>query len=173
MLLTHHLREGFSKFWLTPDVKLGVHYFQSLANDFYYLPHSHPEYNLVICLSGGVQFMRSGEREIVKAGDVMMLNPRQMHQSQYGLEKLPCETVGLIINRTELEDILLDMQIPSRPQTQQVIFRGKAHDVKVVHLTNELLYELREKNKGFGLVMKSLVVQILVYVLRNCLEPTI
>jgi len=173
MLLTHQLREGFSKFWLTPDTKLGVHYFQYLTNDFCYLPHTHPEYNLVICLSGGVEFIfRSGEREIMKAGDIIMLNPGQVHRSQYGLEKTPCETVGLIINKTALQDILVQMQFAGYQRAQQVVFPGKAHDTKVVHLTNELLYELQERNKGFGLVMKSLVVQILVYLLRNCLEPT-
>src|SRR5438309_1288640 len=172
MLLANHLREGVSKFWLTPDFKLGVHYFQYLTNDFCSLPDTHPEYNVVICISGGVQFIRSGRREIMTAGDVIMLNPGQMHQTQYGLGNSPCETVGLIVNRTELEDILIGMQFPAHSQTQQVMFLGKAHDMKVVHLTKELLYELQERNQGFGLVMKSLVVQILVYLLRNCLEPT-
>jgi len=79
--------------------------------DFYSLPHIHPEYNLVICLSGGVEFiLRSGERQAIKAGDLIMLNPGQMHESQYGLENSPCETVGLVIDRAEMEEILAEIQ---------------------------------------------------------------
>src|SRR5512141_3062419 len=134
MLVTHQLRDGFSKFWLTPDVRMGVHYFQYLTSDFYSLPHTHPEYNLVICLSGGMEFIRNGEREVMRAGDVIMLNPGQMHQSQYGFENSPCETDSLIIDRAEQEEILTNMEFPAHPHTQQVVFQGKANDKEIVHL---------------------------------------
>ena len=63
------------------------------------------------------------------------------------------------------------MQFSPCDKTQRIAFSGKAYDTKVVRLTQELLSELQEQRQGFGLLMHSLVVQILVYLLRNCLEP--
>jgi AraC-like DNA-binding protein len=173
MFIAHQLREGFSKFWLTPDVKMGVHYFQCFKDDFYCLPHTHPEYNIVICLSGEMEFNRNGKRENMKTGDVIVLNSGETHQSRFGAEKSSGETVGLIIDKARLKDILLEMQFPVCPKTQHIEFLGKACDMKVVDLTKELLYELQERKKGVGLLMQSLAVQILVYLFRNCFEPTI
>jgi len=174
MFIAHQLREGFSKFWLTPDVKMGVHYFHCFRDDFYCLPHIHPEYNVVICLGGEIEFNRNGKRQNMKAGDVLVLNSGEMHQSRFGADKSSGETVGLIIDKSQLREILLEMQFPVwSAKTQHIEFLGKASDMKLVELTKELLYELQERRKGFGLLMQSLVVQILVYLLRNCLEPTI
>jgi AraC-like DNA-binding protein len=174
VFIAHQLREGFSKFWLTPDVKMGVHYFHCFRDDFYCLPHIHPEYNVVICLDGEMEFSRKGKRENMKTGDVIVLNSGEMHQSRFGAEKSSGETVGLIIDKCQLREILLEMQFPPwSTKTQHIEFLGKAHDMKVVELTKELLWELQERRKGFGLLMQSLVVQILVYLFRNCLEPTI
>ena len=151
MFIARELREGFSKFWLTPDLRMGVHYLQYFTEDYYCLPHMHPEYNV--------------------AGDVTVLNPGEVHQSRYGLKDAPGEAVGLIVHKSELESILQEMQFSPRDKTQRIAFSGKAYDTKVVHLTEELLSELQEQRQGFGLLMHSLVVQILVYLLRNCLEP--
>jgi len=170
MFIARELREGFSKFWLTPDLRMGVHYLQYFTEDYYCLPHMHPEYNVVICLSGKVDFDRSGVSESMQAGDVTVLNPGEVHQSRYGLQDAPGEAVGLIVHKSELESILQEMQFSPCDKAQHIAFSGKAYDTKVVRLTQELLSELQEQRQGFGLLMHSLVVQILVYVLRNCLE---
>ena len=86
MFIARELREGFSKFWLTPDLRMGVHYLQYFTEDYYCLPHMHPEYNV--------------------AGDVTVLNPGEVHQSRYGLKDAPGEAVGLIVHKSELESIL-------------------------------------------------------------------
>lgn len=171
MFIARELREGFSKFWLTPDLRMGVHYLQYFTEDYYCLPHMHPEYNVVICLSGKVDFDRSGVSESMQAGDVTVLNPGEVHQSRYGLQDAPGEAVGLIVHKSELESILQEMQFSPCDKAQHIAFSGKAYDTKVVRLTQELLSELQEQRQGFGLLMHSLVVQILVYLLRNCLEP--
>jgi len=106
MFIARELREGFSKFWLTPDLRMGVHYLQYFTEDYYCLPHMHPEYNVVICLSGKVDFDRSGVSESMQAGDVTVLNPGEVHQSRYGLKDAPGEAVGLIVHKSELESIL-------------------------------------------------------------------
>jgi AraC family transcriptional regulator len=173
MFMARQFREGFSKSWLTPDQRMGVHYIRCFTEDYYCLPHTHPEYNVVICLSGRVDFDLSGTSESMQAGDVIVLNPGQIHESRYGLDDSQGEAVGLIINKSELESILLEMQFPVCSRTQHIAFSGKAYDMKVVHLTTELLSELDEQKQGFGLLMRSLIVQILVYLLRNCFEPKI
>jgi AraC family transcriptional regulator len=110
----------------------------------------------------------------MKAGDVIVLNSGEMHQSRFGTEKSSGETVGLIIDKSHLKQILVEMQVPAwSAKTQHIEFLGKAYDSKIVALAQELLYELQERKKGFGLLTQSLVVQILVYLFRNCLEPTL
>jgi len=171
MFIENPLRKGLSKFWLTPDLRMGVRYFQCFNDDYYCLPHTHSEYNFVICLNGEMEFDRGGKLESIKAGDIAVLNSGEMHRTRYLAET--CETIGLIINKSQLNDILRYMQLPVGTGIRHINFLGKAHDWKIVDLTRELLHELTEQKKGFDLLVQSFVVQILIYLFRYCFEPVI
>jgi S-adenosylmethionine:tRNA-ribosyltransferase-isomerase (queuine synthetase) len=56
-----------------------------------------------------MEFDRTGNRENIKAGDVIVLNSGETHQSRFGTQKSSGETVGLIIDKSQLKEILVDL----------------------------------------------------------------
>lgn len=104
---------------------------------------------------------------------MLVHNAGQIHQSWYGLDQQSWESVSLVIDRSVISQVLRRMTSVASSQEQGFLFLGKIHDLGVIRQVTDIVGELEAEKLGYDLVVHSLVVQILVYLFRNCLEPKI
>ncbi len=159
--------------WLSPDHTLGLHTFQFFRSDFEFLPHSHPEYNLIIGLSGKMEFDCGAGVRTLEAGDVVIDNPGQMHRSRYGLGGKASRGLSIVIQKSTLAALVQDVFSHPIPEGQRVEFPRKVRDAKVLPLAGELVFELRERKPGYVLLLRSLICELVVHLIRNCCEPVL
>ncbi|MEW5978792.1 MAG: AraC family transcriptional regulator [Acidobacteriota bacterium] len=162
-----------SRCWFTPDFQFGLHYFRYVANDFRCLPHTHGEHNFIVCLEHSYQCVVNGKEETMEPGDLLVINPGDVHKSRYNSDQVPSEGVTLYLTQRALESILCRMHIPFDGRRQSIRFLGKVRDPKVLELVQELLTEWQGQKEGYDVVMQSCMLQILVHLIRSRLEPTI
>ena len=158
--------------WDASDFAFGTSYSSRAISRFSWPPHSHAEYCVKICLGGRMEFILDGERLVLESGDMLVHNPGQVHQSCYGAPGWPCEGVGLYFAREVVETILRKISSDYRMRGKDVIFLGKFRDARVLSLIQELTRELQAKEVCYEEMMRSLITQILVCMLRECLTPT-
>ena len=162
-----------SRCWFTPDFQFGMHHFQYFADDFNCLPHTHGEHNFIFCLDHGFECIVNGRVERLEPGDLLVINPGEVHKSCYDSNRVASEGVTLYVTARMLESILRRMRIPFDEKRQSLEFHGKIHDTKVLQLVQDLLEEWKQRKAGFDILMESWMVQILVYLIRNRFQPAI
>jgi len=173
MLAQNEHAKMISKCWFTPDFQFGMHYFRYLADNFNCLPHTHGEHNFIVCLEQGFECVVNGQDETMEPGDLLVINPGEVHKSRYKSNQVPSEGITLYLTQRALESILRRMRVPFDGKRQGIRFLGKVHDPKVLQLVQELLSEWDGQKEGYDVVMQSCMLQILVYLIRNRLEPAI
>jgi AraC-like DNA-binding protein len=161
-----------SQFWFTPDFRMGLHHFRYSRNQFDCLPHTHSDYHFMICLGGAMETICSSQRVTVKPGEVHTVNPGEVHCSRMGILDSPSEGITLILDKETLEDIIRKIHLPRLRHFDDIMFLGKCFDQDVQRLGQELVRELVERRAGYEVVVQSLLIQALVCLLRNCLEPS-
>jgi AraC-like DNA-binding protein len=162
-----------SHFWFTPDFSMGVHHYRFWRNQFDCLPHTHSDYHFLICLSGAMEFVRKSHRVILRTGEVHTLNPGEVHCSQMGLSDSASEGITLVLDKLALESVIRKVHLLHGSAVDHIVFQGKSFDRTVLGLAMELLREIEERRMGYEVVVQSLLLQILVYLLRHCLELTV
>jgi AraC-like DNA-binding protein len=162
-----------SRCWFTPDFQFGMHHFRYLADDFNCLPHTHGEHNFIFSLDHGFECIVNGRQERMEPGDLLVINPGEVHKSRYDSNRVASEGFTLYVTTRVLESILRRMRIPFDAKRQSIKFSGKIHDPKVLQLVQELLDEWKDQKEGYDILMQSWMVQILVYLIRNRFEPAI
>jgi AraC family transcriptional regulator len=169
------MAEPFERWW-TPDFKIVVEHARRDAGreDIgAFLPHMHPQYAFVFCQSGRMKFSCGGQVHVLEPGEMLVHNAGQIHQSWYGLDQQGWECVSVVVDRAVIRQVLLRMSSAACLQDKGFMFLGKIHDPGVARQAKDLVEELETEKLGYDLVVKSLVIQILVYLFRNCIEPTI
>ena len=164
---------AFSRFWFTPDCEMGLHHFEYTRKSFGCLPHTHGEYIISLCLSREFDYHIRGNCETVRVGDLLVTNPGEMHQGSYGPSDAPSDGISVFLTKRALQNIFKEMRVPLDLEEHRVLFLGKPHDSKVQQLARDVLLELQERRTGYEIIVKSCILQILVYLFRNCLEPTV
>ena len=165
--------QDFSKFWFTADLEMGLHHFQYSVDNFECLPHTHGEYIITVCLNRDFDYHIRGQCEHMTAGDLVVTNPGELHNGRYRPADSPSEGLSLFLTQRTLEKVLKDIHISFDPAKDHVLLPGKVQDRKVPQLVQEVYRELQEKQRGYEIIVRSCIHQILVYLFRNCLEPTI
>jgi AraC-like DNA-binding protein len=166
--------ENATQSWWDSHFRMGAGHFKSyFVDEVAYLPHTHGEYAFIICLHGKMEFLCGGQHILLEAGEFLVHNPGQIHQSRYGSEQSPCEGVALVVEKPVMESLLKRMIAPHRLHLNEILFLGKTHDQGVIRLAQDLICELEQHRSGYEILLQSLVVQILVHMFRYCLEPTI
>lgn len=160
-----------STFWFTPDFRMGLHHFRYSKNQFDCLPHLHSDYHILICLNGTMEIIRDTQRITLERGEVHTVNPGEVHQTQMGISDSPSEGITLILDKGALDGVIGKNHLLNHSRFENIIFLGRCFDLNVLRLAKELLDELIERKIGYEVLVQSLFVQILVYLLRNCLEP--
>jgi AraC-like DNA-binding protein len=164
---------GHSQFWFTPDFSMGVHHYRYSRNQFDCLPHTHSDYHILVCLNGAMEFVRKTHRVRLQAGEVHALNPGEVHCSQMGLGDSPSEGITLVLEKSALDNVIRKIHFLRGSAPDHIVLLGKSSDHNVQCLALELLREIEERRVGYEVVVQSLLLQILVYLLRHCLELTI
>ena len=162
-----------SQFWFTPDFSMGVHHYRYARNQFDCLPHTHVDYHILICLSGAMEFVRKTHQVDLRAGEVHAVNPGEVHHSQMGLGNSQTEGLTLVLDKSALENVIRTTHLPNNFDPDKLILVGKSFDRNVLQLARAVVHELEERKLGYEIVVQSLLLQILVYLLRHCLELSV
>ncbi len=168
-------QSGFaqSQFWFTPDFSMGVHHYRYSRNQFDCLPHTHADYHILICLNGAMEFVRKTHSVTLQTGEVHALNPGEVHCSQMGLMDSASEGITLVLDRSALNSMIRKIHVLHGLDSSTIVLLGKSLDRNVLRLALELLDEIEGRRMGYEVVVQSLVLQMLVYLLRHCLELSV
>jgi AraC-like DNA-binding protein len=159
--------------WWADDRSLGASSKSQFRTSVASLPHTHSEYALIICLAGRMQFVLDGEPQSLEPGEMLVHNPGQVHQSLYGTSQASCDSATLYFSREAMLTLFKRIALHCDNGEKDILFLGKMRDTKVIQLTEDLVKEWQTKDIGHEIMMQSLVIQILVYLFRYCLSPTI
>jgi AraC family transcriptional regulator len=173
MFFAHQQPQTATRLWFYQEREICLHHFRYPAGRLDCLPHTHDEYNIIFCLSGGFEFWVRNARETLEPGDVLVVNPGEVHYGNYGQGS--SESRGLTLHLTEraMKEIMQRMRLPVDADRRSVSFFGKVNDPSLLALGEELLEELDGQQSGYEMVAQALVVELIVHLLRHCVWPTV
>lgn len=174
MFRTNKAKSLLSRFWLTPDLSLGFHHFEYSVHDYDGLAHTHGEYCVVMGLSGMIEVVRAGVPEQIEAGEIVIVNPGELHHCRFGLKDSLSAGLTLILRPQILRSLCDVMSFPY-VHAQDFRFEGKVRDSTVIRLAGELMDEYEGQRRGYAIVAESLIRQILIHLFRvwpvNAIAP--
>ncbi|HXF27154.1 MAG TPA: AraC family transcriptional regulator [Bryobacteraceae bacterium] len=156
-----------SHVWLTPDLALGFHHFNYLEGEYDGLAHTHAEYSIVMCMSGAVEVLYEDRREIVRSGEILIVNPGEVHRCRFGVDAPNSRGFTLIVRPAVLHAVVEAMALPYSYFSRVFRFQGKFRNPEAFELTAKLIDEYREQRRGYGPMIEMMVRQILVHLFRS------
>lgn len=162
-----------SRFWLSSDLEICVHEFEYLTTGFDALPHTHAEFNITFCLDQNLEYDIEGKLERLGPGEVIAINPGQLHFGRYGNGSVAARGVTLHISERAIRSLLAQMHMVRENDECLISFSGKAHSPMAVHLVREMIQELEKREQGYEILVRSLIPQVLVHLFRDALTPTL
>ena len=162
-----------TRLWFYKKSGIFLHHFCYPAGRLDSLLHMHDEYNIIFCLSGVFEYCIRDTCERVEPGDLLVINPGEMHHGRYGCGL--SDSTGLTLHVTEraIKEMMHRMRLPVDVERSSVSFLGKVNVPALFPLAHELLSELEERQHGYEMVAEALVVQFVVRLLRHCLHPVV
>jgi AraC-like DNA-binding protein len=161
------------RFWFSPQSEVCLHRFRYRSGEMDSLPHTHDEYNIVFCLKPGLEYAVRGRREILAPGDVLVINPGELHHGRYGTAELDARGLTIHIPVRALKAVLSKMRFPGDLDHNRVLFVDKVSDPSLVPLVEELIREIDHRQSGYQMIVDSIILQILVHLFRNLLRPSL
>jgi AraC-like DNA-binding protein len=161
-----------ARFCFAREAKICLHPFRYRSGDMDSLPHTHDEYNIVFCLAPGLSYSLRGCVETLTPGDVLVINPGEAHNGHYGSPGVDARGLTFHIPVRTLKEILAKMRFPGDLDHRRVLFLDKTGDRAIVPLVEELMHEIEQRQSGYEMVVDSIVLQILVHLFRNLLQPS-
>lgn len=161
------------RFWFSPQSEVCLHRFRYRSGEMDSLPHTHDEYNIVFCLKPGLEYAVRGRREILAPGDVLVINPGELHHGSYGTAELDARGLTIHIPVRALKAVLSKMRFPGDLDHNRVLFVDKVSDPSLVPLVEELIREIDHRQSGYQMIVDSIILQILVHLFRNLLRPSL
>jgi hypothetical protein len=138
-----------ARFYFAHEARICLHPFRYRSGDMDSLPHTHDEYNIVICLSPGLSYSVRGRLETLTPGDVLVINPGEAHNGQYGSRGLDARGLTLHIPVRTLKEILAKMRFPGDLDRRRILFPDKTGDRSIVPLVEELMHEIDQRQSGY------------------------
>lgn len=160
------------KFWFSPQSEVCLHRFRYRSGEMDSLPHTHDEYNVVFCLKPGLEYAVRGHREVLAPGDVLVINPGDLHNGRYGAAELDARGLTIHIPVRALRAILSKMRFPGDIDHNRIRFLDKVSDPSLIPLVEELIREIDRRQSGYEMIVDSIVLQIMVHLFRNLLRPS-
>jgi AraC-like DNA-binding protein len=151
-----------SQFWSRADGKLHVQWYRA-PSQVAYAPHTHSEFNIVVCLDGGVHTRQFGDAETAEAGQAMMgSNPGVEHASQYLPGRQGCQAVSLTFAPEALNALFRAHSLPMTRRGFVPAFAGKVSSRIIEHAAQEIVEEMRNRAFAHEAVVEGLAMRILV-----------
>jgi AraC-like DNA-binding protein len=158
--------EAECRFWCRPDGQIHIQHFRP-AKPIPYPPHTHSEYNLVICLAGAVSKTQMGITEVIEPGEAMMGNFGVEHASCYLTGSKGCQAVCVTVDRRILAGLLHDSSLPRASGDRSPVFLKKIHSCVLYSCALDIAQELGQHALGRNIVLDALAMRMMVETLRS------
>lgn len=137
--------------------------------------HHHDFYEVYLFLNGNVNYTIESRNYRLLPGDLLLINPLELHQPRITHEKQPYERIVLWINRPFIEQLssrqtnLTRCFDSSRPGHTNLLRLSPQHRQTVTGLMERLIAENDNSAYGGDLLAASCLIQLLVELNRMCM----
>jgi AraC-like DNA-binding protein len=155
-----------SVFWTRGDGQMCLQNFRPEA-DIFFQPHTYSEYTIVICLEGEVSKTQLGQTQVIGRGGSLIGNLGIEHTSGYWARNgRACEAVVLSVERSVLDGLTTEFNLPSVAGTTGPAFLGAVENEVVHDCAQAISQELRSGLPGHKIMVESIATRILVETMR-------
>ncbi len=160
-------------FWTSENRQVCAQYFRP-ADVAEYRPHTHSEYNIVVCLAGEIGVTQLGKTEVIGPGEALISNPGLEHASGYFSRRgQRCEAVNVSLDPKSLAGLTREFNLPGVDGETCPAFTGKQHNEILHGYAKAIKDELHGQRPGHRLIIQTLTTQLLVETLRSWLASDI
>lgn len=134
--------------------------------------HQHDFYEVYFFIGGNVEYSVEGNTYHLKSGDILLINPLELHQPRIGPDQSDYERIVLWINKSYLTDLCtnevsltrcFDFSNPNHSN----LLRLNLKQQELLHSRlKELLKESSEKSYGSDIACKAILTRLLVDINR-------
>ena len=138
--------------------------------------HQHDFYEVYFFISGNVEYSVEGKSYLLKKGDLMLINPLELHQPRIGPDQNPYERIVLWINKNYLSRLCTNNTSLSQcfdntnPQHTNLLRLSKAQQSYFSTKLRELIEENSSKDYGSDLAAEAILTRFLVELNRLTLS---
>lgn len=134
--------------------------------------HHHDFYELYFFISGDVTYLIEGKTYDLKAGDIMLINSRELHQAIINSKDMPYERIVLWVNKSFLKELSTantDLTLCFESKEKNNVLRANIEMQQDIKIQLNKLLSL-EKYKGIGaeLLYKVYIIELMIH-LNNLL----
>ncbi len=156
-----------NKFWTRQDGRMCVQWYRP-QGQAEFLPHTHSEYSIAVCLEGEISLSQLGESSMIGSGGALITNFGVEHASAYfASNSISTEAVSLTFDRTFIENLAEEFKLPSASGDQCAAFSGALEAPKVHEVAQRIRSEFVENKPGQSFAIEILGRQLLLEVLRS------
>ncbi len=130
--------------------------------------HQHDFYEVYFFISGNVEYSVEGKSYLLKEGDLLLINPLELHQPRIGPDQNPYERIVLWINKNYLSRLCTNNTSLSQcfdnanPQHTNLLRLSKAQQNYISSKLAELIEETRNNDYGSDLAAEAILTRFLV-----------
>ena len=134
--------------------------------------HQHDFYEVYFFIGGNVEYNVEGNSYNLKSGDILLINPLELHQPRIAPDQNDYERIVLWINKNYLADLCTnDVSLTrcfdnSNPSHSNLLRLSLKDQEQIYSRLSELLTESSEKNYGSELTCQSILTRFLVEINR-------
>ncbi len=138
--------------------------------------HQHDFYEVYFFISGNVEYNVEGKSYLLKKGDIMLINPLELHQPRIAPDQNPYERIVLWINKNYLSRLCTNSTSLSQcfdntnPQHTNLLRLSKAQQSYFSTKLSELIEENNSKDYGSDLAAEAILTRFLVELNRLTLS---
>jgi AraC-like DNA-binding protein len=138
--------------------------------------HQHDFYEVYFFISGNVEYSVEGKSYHLNKGDLLLINPLELHQPRIGPDQNPYERIVLWINKTYLSRLCTNNTSLSQcfdntnPQHTNLLRLTKAQQNYISSKLSELIEETRSAHYGSDLAAEAILTRFLVELNRLTLS---
>lgn len=130
--------------------------------------HQHDFYEIYFFISGNVEYNVEGKSYHLKSGDILLINPLELHQPRIKPYQSAYERIVLWINKNYLFSLCSNKTSLTRcfdntnPKHSNLIRLSQSQQSQLLSKLEDLLSESKEENYGSDLVCRAILTKILV-----------
>ncbi|MBO5936340.1 MAG: helix-turn-helix domain-containing protein [Clostridia bacterium] len=138
--------------------------------------HQHDFYEVYFFISGNVEYSVEGKSYHLNKGDLLLINPLELHQPRIAPDQNPYERIVLWINKTYLSRLCTNNTSLSQcfdntnPQHTNLLRLTKAQQSYISSKLSELIEETRSGDYGSDLAAEAILTRFLVELNRLTLS---